>query len=103
MDWPANVDGDVFRRLQSQGFDFTRPHDIDFTIDFDVWPPSDEAITTLKRDYTIKRYEPESGSPGYLQITMFALVTYDFVTGVQKTLTRQLSPFGGACESWGAA
>jgi hypothetical protein len=101
VDWPTNADGDVFRRLQSQGFDFTIPHKIDFQIDFDAWPPSNEAIATLKRKYQVERYEPELDSPGYIQITLFALLTYDFVIDIQGSLSRQLSPFGGVCEAWG--
>jgi hypothetical protein len=102
MDWPATVDGDVFRRLQSHGFDFTEPHNIDFQIDFAVWPPLDEAVAALECDYTVERYEPETDSRGFLQVTIFALLTYDFVIGVQENLTRKLSPFGGVCECWGA-
>ena len=100
MSWPADVDGDVFRRLESHGFDFTKPHMVDFQIDFNSWPPSDEAIAILTRDYSVEQFEPESGS-GFLQISVFSLLTYDFVIGMQDTLTRQLSPFGGVCEAWG--
>ena len=101
MDWPAGADGNVFRSLQSRGFDFAKPRDIDFQIDFAAWPPPDEAIATLERDYTVQRYEPEGDGSGYLQITIFAMLTYDFVIAMQDNFSRQLSPFGGRCECWG--
>ena len=100
IDWPADVDGDVFRRLQSGGFDFGKPHKIDFQIDFNAWPPSDEAIALLTRDYAVERYEPEDDGPGYLQITVVAPLSYNFVIGIQENLSQRLSPFGGICNSW---
>ena len=101
MNWPAGADGDVFRRLQSDNFDFTISHKIDFQIDFDPWPPQDEVIATLDREYKIERHEPQKDALGYIQITIVAPLTYDLVMGMQDKLSRQLSPFGGFCESWG--
>jgi hypothetical protein len=100
-DWPADADGDVFRRLQSEGFDFTTPHKIDFQIDFGAWPPPDEAIVALKRDHKVERHEPEKGAAGYIQVSIFAPLTYDFVVITQDELSRLLLPFGGVCEAWG--
>lgn len=38
-DWPNDADGDVSRRLLHHGFDFSRPHAVDFNVDFDRWLP----------------------------------------------------------------
>lgn len=101
MDWPIDADGNVLRSLQSHNFDFTIPHKIDFQIEFDAWPPSDEAVTTLKRDYAVELHGPEMDSSGYVQISIVALLTYDLVITIQNSLSQQLRPFGGTCEAWG--
>ena len=51
MFWPNDTDGDVLRRLEQDGFDFTRTHEIDFIVDFDSWPPPKKAISLLSEKY----------------------------------------------------
>jgi len=46
--WPNDADGDVFRRMQKSEFDFDKAIDIDFNVDFDSWPPSDELVCMLR-------------------------------------------------------
>lgn len=49
--WPANADGDVFRRLESSGFDFTEERTVDFNVDFEKWLPPKEAVAALRREF----------------------------------------------------
>ncbi len=51
MSWPNDADGDVLRRLESDGFDFTKEHSIDFNIDFNVWPLSDDTIRAIENKF----------------------------------------------------
>lgn len=37
MNWPNDADGGVLRRLQADGFDFSRPCVIDCNVDFEQW------------------------------------------------------------------
>ena len=102
MDWPNDPDGNVFRILQDQGFDFSKPHIIDFHVDFDEWPPSEEALNSLRSLVgEVRLFEPDEHGPGFAHFQFYGLVNYDDVTGLQRRVTLAMSPFAGRCESWG--
>ncbi len=103
MSWPDDADGDVFRNLESDGFDFTKEYDIDFNVDFEDWPPSKEAINLLKSKYkNTKVIEPESDDTnGYVTFQIRAKVTYELVTSTQTQVTQAMKKYRGWCESWG--
>ena len=100
MDWPNDADGDVLRRLQSEGFDFGREVEVDFNVDFENWPPPDGAI----RSMTIAM--PQAGismneGGAYILVQIRAALTYPFVIVTQSELTQLARPYGGKCDSWG--
>ena len=102
MDWPNDPDGEVFRLLQSQGFDFSKTYVIDFNVDFDRWPPDPEALAALKSlvgEVTI--FEPDQYGPGFAQFRFQGLVTYEKVIEIQRQITDAMTLYGGRCESWG--
>lgn len=102
MDWPNDPDGDVFRLLQSQGFDFSKTYEIDFSVDFDTWPPNLEAIAMLKSLVgEIALFGPEEHGPGFAQFRFRGLVSYDKVIEIQNQITEAMTPYRGRCESWG--
>lgn len=96
--WPLDSDGDVLRRLVNGGFDFSRPHEVDFNIDFQAWPPPVEALQFLGSKYPGVEIHDKGH---YVQLKIEACVTYDFVVQTQAVLSEQMKPFGGTCESWG--
>jgi hypothetical protein len=101
--WPQDVDGDVFRRMQASGFDFEKPCDIDFNIDFDTWPPADEFLNLLRNRFSkVELFEPDQNGDGYVQVVVHAPLTYELVMSVQSSVSQLASPFKGICESWGA-
>jgi Regulator of ribonuclease activity B len=100
--WPHDADGDVFRRLASDDFDFLASHSIDFNVDFDSWPPSPVFVTTLKTQYPkLQVFEPSDGYRGYIQFVVDAKLTYELVMFVQSAVSSLAAPYGGICESWG--
>ena len=102
MPWPADADGDVFRRLEEDGFDFSKPHSIDYNVDFDQWPPPGAALKLLGEHYgPIEVFEPDEDGPGYVLFKVVGLVTYESVTSIQRSVTLAMRPYGGVCESWG--
>jgi hypothetical protein len=102
MTWPKGADGDVFRRLEAHGFDFTKQHEIDFEIDFCAWPPSEESIAAVRGVHpNVRICQPDGNYRGYLHLSIMDFVTYDLVVSVQSDMTALVAPFGGACESWG--
>ena len=104
MNWPGDADGDVLRRLAVQGFDFAKPHVIDFNIDFANWPPAVDALSVLARTYPgAKLYDPEDDSPGYVLVQVTEKLSYDLVIRIQAEISAAMAPFGGNCESWGVS
>src|SRR5580765_6067258 len=102
MSFPDDVDGDVLRRLEESGFDFSKKTLIDFNVDFECWPPATKAVSLLSAEYpSTKVYEPEDGDLGYVHFQVYDLVTYDLVTTVQKYVTELMTPVHGQCNSWG--
>ena len=99
--FPRDVDGDVLRRMLANGFDFLIPARVDFNIDFAGWPPSQELLIELKKRFAeVTIHEPgEYG--GYISLVVTALVTYELVTSIQRSVSSLGAPFGGVCESWG--
>ena len=102
MNWPDDADGDVLRRLEDDGFDFSKSHVIDFNVDFDSWPPMPEAIAVLSRHYPNARLrQPDANDKGYVQFQIEAALSYDIVMKVQREVSSLMADFGGRCESWG--
>jgi hypothetical protein len=101
MSWPDDADGDVMRRLDESGFDFSGPHEIDFNVDFFDWPPSQDALDRLRPFGTPELVSPDENGPGYVLIQVQAKLTYELVTSMQRRVSNAMAPYGGICESWG--
>ena len=102
MAWPNDADGDVLRRLEESGFDFSSEHTLDFNVDLASWPPPDELLSVIHRRFDNARsVPPENHYRGYVQFRIKGHVTYDLVTSVQREASQLARQFGGVCESWG--
>ncbi len=102
MKFTNDVDGDVLRSLQDQGFDFSRAVSIDFNVDFPYWPPSQKALATLENTFGhIEVYEPEDEYEGYVLFQLNDLLTHDLVVSTQEAAAKLMQPYQGVCESWG--
>jgi hypothetical protein len=100
--WPNDADGDVLRRLEAGGFDFSRNYPVDFFVDFPSWPPPADALSALKAAFPdLKVVEPDGATAGYVAFDVLAPVTYDLVTRVQAQASALVAAHGGSCESWG--
>jgi uncharacterized protein YciU (UPF0263 family) len=100
--WPNDADGDALRRLEENGFNFDKPYNVDFQIEFQEWPPSKIALDCLKEHYSnIELIEPDDDFEGYVEIKIEAHLTYDFVISVQEKISEMLKDCGGKCEAWG--
>src|SRR5690348_13966120 len=88
MNWPTDADGDVLRRMERGGFDFTKPCLIDFNVDFEAWPPPDEAIAILSKEFpSVVVYQPSDSGDGYIQIQLFEMLSYELVVRIQSEVT----------------
>ncbi len=108
MGWPNDADGDVLRRLKEGGFKFDEEAEIDFNIDFNHWPLTNDEKNQIKYFYPeCVFFEPdeedieEGNLIGYVQFKLVAKLTYELVTSTQEKVTNQMKKYGGWCESWG--
>ena len=102
MAWPGDVDGDVFRRLEANGFDFSSRHWVDFNIDLENRPPWDGVIQQVQTQFPDADVTIEGGDGReYLLVRLFDSLTYEFVLRIQDELSKIAAPFGGCCDSWG--
>ena len=100
--WPQDADGDVFRRLEADGFDFDVAYEIDFNIDFESWPPARELVNMLSKQYPrVREHAPDGEGRGYLSFVVEAKLTYELVVFIQSSVSELAAPYGGVCESWG--
>ena len=97
--WPSGLDGEVFRRLHLQDFEFSKEHPIEFIVDFANWPPPPGITARLQEAFPAAAIS--ENEDGYLLVTLNSKLTYEFVVEMQARLTEIAQPFGGVCESWG--
>jgi hypothetical protein len=97
MSWPADEDGDVFRSLEQDGFDFSAEVLIDFNVDVadpaNIGPAID-AVLEIYPDAAIGLEDD------YFAVQIEARLTYDLVVSAQEKLTAATAKFGGSCDSW---
>ena len=100
--WPQDPHGDGLRRLAANGFDFLKPVVIDFKVYFEAWPAHPEAMLRLTREYTsVSSCGTDDEVGGFLEFQVYALLTYELVTNTVSYVTELMSPYRGACLSWG--
>lgn len=100
--WPRDPHGDGLRRLQANGFDFTKPAVIDFKVYFEAWPAHKEAMLRMTHEYSsVSSCGTDDEFGGFLEFQVYALLTYELVTNTMGYVTEIMSPYRGACLSWG--
>lgn len=100
--WPQDPHGDGLRRLQANGFDFSKPTVIDFKVYFEAWPAHKDAMLRLARDYSsVSSCRTDDELGGFLEFQVYALLTYELVTNTMGYVSELMSPYRGACLSWG--
>lgn len=98
----ADPDGDALLRLAENGFDFSKPGLVEFSVDFRSWPPPRGAMACLSRDYpSASVCVTDDDRDGYLEFQVYALVSYELVTNIQSYVTEMMAPYQGVCSSWG--
>jgi hypothetical protein len=102
MSWPDDADGDVFRRLEADEFDFSKSYTVDYNVDFEAWPPPSAALDLLRSQFgSIEIFEPDEDGDGFVLFQITGPVSYEGVTSIQRRTSSAMQPYGGICESWG--
>lgn len=108
MNWPNDIDGDVFRSLETHHFDFSKKHEIEINIDFNDWPLATETINEVRLLFPncefIEADEDDiknGDTNGYVRFYTTAQLNYELIINIQKEVTDKLKHLGGWCDSWG--
>ena len=98
---PPDVDREALEKLRDNGFDFSKSRLIDFTVDFQSWPPHRGAMRLLQQDYpSVAFCTVGEGETGYLEFQVYARLSYQLVTNTQRYVTELMAPYHGVCSSW---
>lgn len=102
LEWPLDDDGDVFRSLQSQNFDFAREYAIDFNIDLSNEENVYQIASAIMNNFPdASVFVEDFEEPVYIRVELNGKVNYEYIVSIQKQLTQISSPWQGNCESWG--
>ncbi len=98
---PHDVDGEALLRLRENGFDFSKPRLIEFSVDFRSWPPRHGAMKRLLEEYpSTLSCGIDGDRDGYLEFQVYARLSYELVTNIKSYVTELMAPYQGACASW---
>lgn len=107
MHFPDDENGDVLRRMQDAGFDFSLPHDVEFFAVF----RTEAAADTVARQFVADRaggeaivaIETRPADPGGMELMVVKsmLVTHDNVTAFESRLAQRVSLHDGYMDGWG--
>lgn len=100
--WPEGLTGDVFRRLQELRFDFEKTHPVEFYVDFQQWPPANEALEWLAGSYgDLQLYDSDQDEGGSVRFVLVGYVSYEGIVQVLSETSEAMARYGGKCDSWG--
>jgi hypothetical protein len=107
MKYPDDVNGDVFRRMENHGFDFTSEHVVDFHAVFATEAMADQIARMYVADHKagdrFTNIETKPFDQGGMELTLSKrmLVTYEAVSAFESTLADRVSQVDGYLDGWG--
>ena len=104
MEFPDDENGDVLRRLQSDGDDLTQPRDIDFIVAFPEGRAAQEFAAQMQRSGYNVVVEQNNTSEQFLwdaRIIRNMVPTHEAITGFEVELEELASPYQGRNDGWG--
>ena len=107
MQFPDDENGDVLRRMQTSGFNFSVPHDVEF---FAVFRTEREA-DVVARQFVADRSGGESfvsietrpAERGGMELVLVKsmLVTHESISAFESRLAERVSQHDGYMDGWG--
>lgn len=107
MTYPDNENGDVFRRMESHGFDFSKEHVVDFHAVMATEEAADKVARMFLADHKAGRKlenietKPHAVGGMRLDLSKKMMVTYEAVTEFEALLEERVSQFEGYLDGWG--
>jgi Regulator of ribonuclease activity B len=102
--FPDDDNGDVLRRLLSDGDDLTRPRDVDFTVVFaDENSVQDFAnhFRNLEYAVSVEMTQTAEGLPWDARVVKHMVPSYEAIREFEELLESIAIPLGGRNDGWG--
>lgn len=107
MEFPDDTNGDVFRRMAKDGFDFDIEHVVDFHAVFATEAEADQIARTYAADHEagdrFTNIETKPFSEGGMELTLSKTMalTYAAVSNFESELAKRVSQVDGYLDGWG--
>ena len=107
MQFPQDVNGDVFRRMQKSGFDFSKPHDVEFFAVFRTEGEADAVAKQYLADHKAGQHlvniETRPASEGGMELLLVKnmLLTYEGIVDFERKLEERVSACDAYLDGWG--
>jgi hypothetical protein len=100
MEFPDDGNGDVLRRMQRSGMDFSRSYDVDFEHLFPTESGAKAMASSVSRmGYKAKLSHHEKGWD--CQVVVHLKPTYEEITATEESLGKMAVEHGGKSDGWG--
>ena len=105
--YPNDDNGDVFRRLEEDNFDFSLEYPVDF---YAVYATEEDADAVAKQfasewnaGQTFKNIETRPAEKGGMELELVPImkVTYENIVSFEKKLAERTSKVNGYLDGWG--
>lgn len=107
MAYPDDENGDVFRRMDRHGFDFSKEHVVDFHAVMATEEEADKVARMFLADHKsgqkLEKIETKAHEIGGMRLNLAKkmFVTYESVAEFESLLAERVSQFEGYLDGWG--
>jgi len=105
--YPDDATGDVFRRLEADGFDFAVPHPVQFFAVYATEADADRVArqyaSDWKRGQAFDNIETRPSDKGGMELELvpIMIVTYESVSAFERQLAERTAQVNGYLDGWG--
>jgi hypothetical protein len=102
--FPRDENGDVLRRMMSQGDDLSKTRDINYSFVFSAEPEAKAFVEQVQATTGLKTEGPryEDGLKKWdTTVTKDMIPTHQDITALEQSLSRVAEPHGGKADGWG--
>jgi regulator of RNase E activity RraB len=107
MTYPDDKNGDVFRRMERHGFDFSKEHVVDFHAVMATEEEADKVARMFVADHKagqkLEDIETKPHEVGGMRLDLAKrmILTHESVTAFESLLAERVSQFDGYLDGWG--
>ena len=101
MKFPNDENGDVLRRMQESGFDFSKEYVFDYYHIFDSKSTAQQFATMLQKHRIHAEVQPNKDSKWDVVVKIMHLPTHNEITEWEIDLEAGAKKFGGLKDGWG--